>query len=99
MTDMAAVPVVNGIDFGTSTSMIMVGRAGLDPLLIRDPAAVYGEVGFATSVCVRRDGSVAVGVEAERIKLIRIQDYRTGFKLEMGELINHRLGSADYTPD
>jgi molecular chaperone DnaK (HSP70) len=99
MTDMAAVPVVHGIDFGTSTSMIMVGRAGLDPLLIRDPAAVYGEVGFATSVCVRRDGSVAVGVEAERIKLIRIQDYRTGFKLEMGELINHRLGSADYTPD
>jgi len=95
----ATAPVVHGIDFGTSTSMIMVGRAGDDPVLIRDPLAEYGELGFPTSVCVRRDGSLAVGVEAERIKLMRIQDYRTGFKLEMGQPVNHRLGSTDYSPD
>ena len=92
-------PAVHGIDFGTSTSMIMVARAGVDPVLIRDPLAEYGELGFATSVCVRRDGSLAVGVEAERIKLLRIQDYRTGFKLEMGQPVNYRLGTVDYSPD
>jgi actin-like ATPase involved in cell morphogenesis len=95
----ATAPVVHGIDFGTSTSMIMVGRAGDDPVLIRDPLAEYGQLGFPTSVCVRRDGSLAVGVEAERIKLMRIQDYRTGFKLEMGQPVIHRLGSTDYSPD
>ena len=99
MTGQDGAPVVHGIDFGTSTSMIMVGQAGADLVLIRDPSATYGEAGFATSVCVRRDGSLAVGIEAERIKLVRIQDYRTGFKLEMGEPVRHRLGSADYTPD
>jgi actin-like ATPase involved in cell morphogenesis len=95
----AAAPVVHGIDFGTCTSMIMVGRSGVDPVLIRDPLAEYGALGFATSVCARREGSLAVGIEAERMKLIRIQDYRTGFKLEIGQPVKHRLGSADYSPD
>ena len=85
MTDQAVTPVVHGIDFGTSTSMIMAGRPGVPALEIQDPIAVHREVGFPTSVCARPDGSLAVGYGAERIKLIRIEDYRTGFKLEVGQ--------------
>ncbi len=92
-------PVVHGIDFGTSTSLIMIGRPGQPHLLIRDPAAASGEQGFPTSVCVRGNGSLAIGHEAERIKRLRIRDYRTGFKLEIGEPVNHRLGLVDYSPD
>lgn len=99
MTDQAVTPVVHGIDFGTSTSMIMVGRPGVPALLIHDPTAAHGEAGFPTSVCARRDGSLAVGYEAERIKRIRIQDYRTGFKLEVGQPVSYRLGTTDYSPD
>lgn len=99
MTEQGAVPVVHGIDFGTSTSIIMVGRPGVPALLIRDPTAAHGEVGIPTSVCARRDGTLAVGYEAERVKQIRIQDYRTGFKLEIGQPVSYRLGAADYSPD
>lgn len=99
MTGRAGSPVVHGIDFGTSTSKIMVGRPGVPALLIRDPTAAHGEMGIPTSVCARRDGSLAVGYEAERIKRIRIHDYRTGFKLEIGQPVSYRLGTADYSPD
>ena len=99
MTEQAVAPVVHSIDFGTSTSMIMVGRPGVPGLLIRDPTAAQGETGFPTSVCARRDGTLAVGREAERVKRIRIQDYRTGFKLEIGQPVSYRLGAADYSPD
>jgi molecular chaperone DnaK (HSP70) len=99
MTEQAVMPVVHGIDFGTSTSIIMVGRPGVPALLIRDPTAAQSEVGIPTSVCARRDGTLAVGYEAERIKQIRIQDYRTGFKLEVGQPVSFRLGAADYSPD
>jgi molecular chaperone DnaK (HSP70) len=92
-------PVVHGIDFGTSTSMIMIGRPGVAPLLIRDPLAAQGEVGVPTSVCLRRDGTLAVGFEAERMKELHIRDYRSGFKLEMGQPVGHRLGTVDYSPD
>lgn len=99
MTEQGVVPVVHGIDFGTSTSIIMVGRPGVPALLVRDPTAAHGEVGIPTSVCARRDGTLAVGYEAERVKQIRIQDYRTGFKLEIGQPVSYRLGAADYSPD
>ena len=55
-------------------------------------------MGVPTSVCARRDGTLAVGYEAERIKQIRIRDYRTGFKLEIGKPVSYRLGAADYLP-
>ena len=90
---------VHGIDFGTSTSLIMVGRPGTAPLLIRDPLAAHGEVGVPTSVCARPDGSLAVGFEAERIKQLRIRDYRTGFKLDVGLEKTDLLGGRGYSPD
>ena len=91
--------VVHGIDFGTSTSMIMVGRPGAALLQIRDPLAARGEIGVPSSVCARPDGSLAVGLAAERIKLIRIEDYRTGFKQDVGRPISYRIGGVTYSPD
>jgi molecular chaperone DnaK (HSP70) len=97
MTQQAPAVVVHGIDFGTSTSMITIGRPGMPQLLVRDPAAVYGEVGIPTSVCARFDGTLAVGFEAERIKQIHVADYRTGFKIDIGKRGIHRLGGIDYS--
>jgi len=91
--------VVHGIDFGTSTSMIMVGRPGAASLQIKDPLAARGEVGVPTSVCARPDGPLAVGLAAERIKLIHIQNYRTGFKQDIGLPVNYRVGNVTYSPD
>jgi molecular chaperone DnaK len=98
MTQDASSTVVHGIDFGTSTSMIVVGRPGVAQLVIKDPLAVRGEVGIPTSVCARPDGTLAVGFEAERIKQIHVADYRTGFKLDMGKPVVYHLGGADYSP-
>jgi molecular chaperone DnaK (HSP70) len=92
-------PVAHGIDFGTSTSLIMVGRPGVPSLLVKDPLAAHGEVGVPTSVCARPDGSLAVGFEAERIKQLSIRDYRTGFKLEVGMEKADHLGGRSYSPD
>lgn len=91
--------VVHGIDFGTSTSMIMVGRPGARPLEIKDPLAARGEIGIPSSICARPDGPLAVGLAAERIKLIQIQDYRAGFKRDIGLPISYRIGGAAYSPD
>jgi molecular chaperone DnaK len=98
MTQDPPAVVVHGIDFGTSTSMIMIGRPGVPQLEVKDPLAVRGEVGIPTSVCARRDGSLAVGLEAERVKQMRVADYRTGFKLDVGRPAVYRLGGADYSP-
>ncbi len=98
MTQDAPATVVHGIDFGTSTSMIVVGRPGAPHLVVKDPLAVHGEVGIPTSVCARPDGTLAVGFEAERIKQIHVADYRTGFKLDIGKPVVHRLGGANYSP-
>lgn len=98
MTKETPSAVVHGIDFGTSTSMIVVGRPGLPQLLVKDPLATRGEVGVPTSVCARRDGTIAVGFEAERVKQIRVADYRTGFKLDIGKPVVYRLGGTDYSP-
>jgi molecular chaperone DnaK len=91
--------VVHGIDFGTSTSMIMVGRPGATLLQIKDPLAGRGETGVPSSVCARPNGSLAVGLAAERIKLIHIQDYRTGFKQDIGRPISYRMGGVTFSPD
>lgn len=91
--------VVHGIDFGTSTSMIMVGRPGTALLQIKDPKAARGEIGVPSSVCARPGGSLAVGLAAERIKLIYIRDYRTGFKQDIGRPISYRMGGVAYSPD
>lgn len=99
MTTGGSTPVVHGIDFGTSTSMIMIGARDRPELLVRDPAATQGQVGIPTSVCARSDGTLAVGHEAERIKRLRIRDYRTGFKLEIGRQISHQLGTTRLTPE
>ena len=98
MTQDAPTTVVHGIDFGTSTSMIVVGRPGVPQLVVKDPLAVRGEVGIPTSVCARPDGTLAVGFEAERIKQIHVADYRAGFKLDIGKPVIYRLGGADYSP-
>jgi len=98
MTQDAPAVVVHGIDFGTSTSMIVIGRPGVPQLVVKDPLAMRGEVGIPTSVCARPDGTLAVGFEAERIKLIHVADYRTGFKLDIGKPVVYRLGGADYSP-
>ena len=98
MTQDPSAAVVHGIDFGTSSSMIMIGRPGLPLLEIKDPLALRGEVGIPTSVCARADGSLAVGLDAERVKLMHVADYRTGFKLDVGRPVIHRLGGTDYSP-
>jgi molecular chaperone DnaK (HSP70) len=91
--------VVHGIDFGTSTSSIMVARRGSAPVKVRDPASTHGAYAVPSAVCLQGDGSPAVGSVAESARRIRPQSYRTEFKRDFGAATPIRLGEHSYRPD
>jgi molecular chaperone DnaK len=64
----------------------MVGRPDGSIARIRDPLRTRGQVVYQipTAVCIRDDGSLAVGTSAERMKLSRPGRYRSEFKADFG---------------
>ena len=74
--------LVYGIDFGTSNSAIMVGRPGGRVTRIGNPVESSAEI--PTVVCMRPDGTMAVGSIARRMKLQRPAWFRDEFKREVG---------------
>ncbi|MGH3995602.1 MAG: hypothetical protein ACRDSN_24430, partial [Pseudonocardiaceae bacterium] len=69
--------LVHGIDFGTSTSSIMVGRRDGSIAKVRDPASPHGSFAVPSSICMQKDGAIAVGTAAERSRRTRPEDYRS----------------------
>jgi hypothetical protein len=74
--------LVYGIDFGTSNSAIMVGRPVHRVIPIGNPFESSAEI--PTVVCMRPDGTMAVGSIARRMKLQRPAWFRDEFKREVG---------------
>lgn len=89
--------LVYGIDFGTSTSAIMVGDLDGSVRTVPDPAAPLS-VTMPTSVCLNRSGVPVVGAEAERIKLRNPGYYRHEFKRDFGDDEPIVLGTVEYLP-
>ncbi|GAA2095875.1 Hsp70 family protein [Actinomadura alba] len=79
--------LVYGVDFGTSNSAIMVGRPGGRVLRIRNPVQSLYEV--PSAVCLRADGTMAVGSVATRMKLQRPAYFLDEFKRHIGDPIPH----------
>ncbi|MFD0577451.1 Hsp70 family protein [Dactylosporangium darangshiense] len=88
--------VVYGIDFGTSTSAIVVGRADGTFLRVKDPGSPFGRYSVPTAVCLQRDGTFAVGAAAERTKRLRPDRYRAGFKREFADPTPTMLGDRPF---
>jgi actin-like ATPase involved in cell morphogenesis len=81
------VGLVYGVDFGTSNSAIMVGRPGGRVLRVRNPVQSLYEV--PSAVCLRADGTMAVGSVATRMKLQRPAYFLDEFKRYIGDPIPH----------
>jgi actin-like ATPase involved in cell morphogenesis len=79
------------VDFGTSNSAIMVGRPGGRVLRVRNPVQSLYEV--PSAVCLRADGTMAVGSVATRMKLQRSAYYLDEFKRHIGDPIPHTFPS------
>ncbi|KQC39039.1 Hsp70 family protein [Frankia sp. ACN1ag] len=88
--------LVYGIDFGMSTSAIMVGRPGGDVVTIQDPAD-RSRVSMPTAVFLGPDGTIAVGERARRMRHTRIEAYRDGFKGDIADRTPKRLGDQELT--
>src|ERR1700677_962291 len=79
---------VYGIDFGMSSSSLMIGMPGGAVVRIHDPLRLHDRLScqIPTVVGLREDGSLAVGTEVERqAKAERPQDYRNEFKRDFGK--------------
>jgi molecular chaperone DnaK (HSP70) len=90
------VALVYGIDFGTSTSAIMIGRPSGGVVKVRDPAD-RGNVCVPTAVFLGPDGTVTVGERARRMRHTRIEAYRDGFKGDIADRTPNRLGGQELT--
>jgi molecular chaperone DnaK len=96
---MTAGGLLHAIDFGTSNSAIIVGHEDGTLVRVRDPASPSESSSIRTSVCVLRDGRVAVGHAAENAKRLRAGAYRSEFKREFGDRTPTSLGGREMTPD
>lgn len=88
--------LVYGIDFGTSTSAIMIGRPSGALAPVRDPAD-RSSVCVPTAVFLAPDGTMAVGERARRLRHTRIEAYRDGFKGDIADRTPNRLGGQELT--
>lgn len=89
----------HAIDFGTSTSSIVVSEPGGALTPIRDPALSGGPPYVRTALCVRPDGRVAVGQEAENLKRLYPGAYRSEFKRDFGDQSQTAPGGVAMTAD
>jgi molecular chaperone DnaK (HSP70) len=91
--------LLHAIDFGTSNSAVIVGYGDGTLTQVRDPASPAESSSIRTSVCVLRDGQVAVGHAAENAKRLRAGAYRGEFKREFGDRTPTTLAGRPMTPD
>ncbi len=96
---MAERGVWHAIDFGTSNSAVVVGRADGTLQRIADPASPADSYSIPTSVCVLRDGQIAVGRAAENAKKLRPGAYRGEFKRDFGDRTPTMLTGKPMTSD
>ncbi|WP_431726912.1 Hsp70 family protein [Verrucosispora sp. TAA-831] len=84
--------LVYGVDVGMSTSTLVIGRPGKEPVLARDPAVRAGVPTVPSTVCLLPDGTLAVGGAAENAGRLRPQHYRSRFKRDFADPIPLALG-------
>jgi molecular chaperone DnaK (HSP70) len=87
---------LHAIDFGTSTSAIVVCEPGMPPRPVRDHA---GAAVIPTAICALPDGGVRVGREAENAKRLYPGAYRSEFKAEFGAATPAAPGELLMTAD
>ena len=90
--------LVYGIDLGTTTSAVVVGRADGSSVRVRDPGSAHGSYAIPTSVCLTPDGDPVVGAAAERAKAGCPDRYYGEFKREFGVLSPVRRGGRSVRP-
>ncbi|MBT0773265.1 Hsp70 family protein [Kineosporia sp. J2-2] len=95
---------VYGIDAGTTSSAIAVGLDDGTVLRVKDPGSAHGSVSSASSACVLRNGTVAVGAAAEAVRIARAEHYWSEFKREFATPVTRMLGgrhrsAADLTTE
>ncbi len=87
---------VYGIDFGTSTSALMIGRPDGIVIGVKDPAAPFSGHSLPTSVGLTPRGQLVVGHAAEGVKAMRPVDHRSEFKMYFGSDEPVYLGDRSY---
>lgn len=88
-----------GIDFGTSTSSLMVARPDGTTVAVRDPGSPARSASVPTSVCVLSGGRLVVGRAAENAKRLRPAAYRAEFKRDFGDPDPVRMDTLSLRPD
>ena len=91
--------LLHAIDFGTSNSTIIVGRPDGMLQRVADPASPAESHSIPTSVCVLRNGQIAVGRAAENAKKLRPGAYRSEFKRDFGDPTPTMLAGRPMTAD
>jgi predicted GTPase/actin-like ATPase involved in cell morphogenesis len=87
----------HAIDFGTSTSAILVCRPDGTTIPVSD-RSLYDSWSIPTAICVRPNGSVLVGSEAENSRNERPTAYRREFKRQFGSPTPSPVGGLLMTP-
>ncbi|MGW5735234.1 MULTISPECIES: Hsp70 family protein [Streptomyces] len=77
--------LVHGIDFGTSTSALLIGRQDGTVTGVKDPAAPHAGLSIRTAVCPTPRGELAVGQAAFAIRMANPVEYHAEFKRHFGE--------------
>jgi hypothetical protein len=93
---MTARGLAHAIDFGTSTSAILICRPDGTTIPVSD-RRLYDSWSTPTSICVRPDGSVLVGAEAENARIELPTAYRREFKREFGSPTLSVVGGVSMT--
>jgi predicted GTPase len=92
--------LAHAIDFGTSTSTIVVVRPDGTTVSVPDPhRPLDGEVSIPTSVCADFDGTILVGTAAEYARAANPDGYRGEFKRRFGRPGVLPAGPASATAD
>jgi hypothetical protein len=88
-----------GIDFGTSTSAIIVVDAEGTVTRISDPESAHTSYTFPSSAFVNAQGDLLVGTAAERQKRLDLSAFRTEFKREFRSTVPNQLGNRSLRTD
>ena len=96
---MAVTGLLHAIDFGTSTSAIVVGKGDGTLVHVPDPVLPTGPPSVKTSICVLRDGKIVIGKAAENAKALSPAAYRDEFKVDFGDPTPTTLATKRMTAD
>ncbi|MEV0321040.1 Hsp70 family protein [Streptomyces sp. NPDC050658] len=78
---------VHGIDFGTSTSALLIGRQDGTVTGVKDPAVPHAGLSIRTAVCPTPRGELAVGQAAYAARMANPVEYHAEFKRHFGESV------------